>query len=302
MYWTQPGTLSCSTMMPPVKGLQTRNFLLRMGSLLHGLYVGASFYTFQLKTWVSWVMMGSALYSMLMMVSLWPSPTWPCPRWSALPSYWKWTSSARRAISTFGFRSFVACTELLEDGVFWNVLSCETDEATCVVQLEIGGPSAELRRLVKLLYFERFWSVSWTSWLEKWEVSLSRGLEYSFSFPFSLDLVLARTTCIFSHGRLSSALWSLCLQVMLCLEVCGLNFIIFLVAGLFILVYYYIQSVQGSLGGGKFYKHQGWHAPQGCLLLLLPAPLLPFLPGWKISISWTLPPSSLPSFPAPHPL
>ena len=64
-----------------------------------------------------------------------PGKPWPASR----------VSSARRAISTFGFRSFVACTELLEDGVFGKVLSCKTDEATCIDKLEIGGPSAELR-------------------------------------------------------------------------------------------------------------------------------------------------------------
>ena len=136
MYWTQPGTLSCSTMMPPVKGLQTRNFLLKMGSLLHGLFVGASFYTIQLKTWVSWVMMGSALYSMLMIVSLWPL--------SKLPSSSSW----------LGCSFWFIITSSLSRGV-WGAGSVSTSGLACSSGLSSAPACSSLPPGWKI-------SISWT--------------------------------------------------------------------------------------------------------------------------------------------
>ena len=40
----------------------------------------------------------------------------------------------------------------------------------------------------------------------------------SLLWHIQLDLVLARTTRIFRHGRIFSALWGLCLHVMVCLD------------------------------------------------------------------------------------
>ena len=75
------------------------------------------------------------------------------------PVLWPFTSpwtSARRAISTFGSTSFAAFTALLAGGVLREVFSSETDGPSCVVQMEIGGPSAELRGSENGLYSARF--------------------------------------------------------------------------------------------------------------------------------------------------
>ena len=50
----------------------------------------------------------------------------------------------RRAILPFGVRPIVAFTDLLADGGPNEVRSSVIDESSCVIQLKIGRPVAEL--------------------------------------------------------------------------------------------------------------------------------------------------------------
>ena len=60
-----------------------------------------------------------------------------------------WTSltrtfMTRRAILPFGVRPIVAFTDLLADGGLNKVCSLGIDDGSCVIQLKIGRPVAEL--------------------------------------------------------------------------------------------------------------------------------------------------------------
>ena len=65
-----------------------------------------------------------------------------------------WTSltrtfMTRHAILSFGVQPIVALTDLLADGGEKQVCRSGVDAFTCVVQLQIGRPGAELSPLLK---------------------------------------------------------------------------------------------------------------------------------------------------------